>query len=188
MSERVLIAGVGYRNLRDHSVGPELTDRLAGHRWQGDVSVEDLSFGPIAVVQRLEDDAPERRFTRAIFVAGISRAPWRTPGQVYAYRWDGVLPDAAEIQRSVSEAVTGVILLDNTLIVARHFGALPEEIAVVEVEPLVHEFGDGFSEAVVQGFEEACRIVKELAETPSRTAALPVRPLGGGFEARVSIQ
>ena len=29
MRERVLIAGVGYRNLRDHSVGPELIDRLA---------------------------------------------------------------------------------------------------------------------------------------------------------------
>ena len=187
MTERVLIAGVGYRNLRDHSVGPELIDRLAGHRWQGDVSVEDLSFGPIAVVQRLQDDAPECRFTRAIFVAGISRAPWRNPGEVCAYRWDGVLPAAAEIQQSVSEAVTGVILLDNTLIVARHFGVLPEEIAVVEVEPLLHEFGDGFSEPVARGFQEACRIVVELAEHPEHAAGLPVRPLGGGTFSRVSV-
>lgn len=186
MSDRVLVAGVGYRNLRDHSVGPELTDRLAGYSWRGDVSVEDLSYGPIAVVQRLEDDPPERRFSRAVFVAGVARAPSRAPGEVYAYRWDGVLPDHAEIQRAVSEAVTGVILLDNTLIVARHFGVLPDEVVVVEVEPLVHEFGDGFSEPVALAFEAACRTVIDLAEHRAGAAALPLRPLGGGLE-RVSV-
>ena len=35
----------------------------------------------------------------------------------------------------MTEAVTGVIALDNTLVVTRHFGGLPDEVVVIEVEP-----------------------------------------------------
>ena len=182
MSGRVLLAGVGYPDLRDYSVGPVMIERLAPHHWDGEVVVEDLSFNPIAVVQRLDDDPPERRFSRAIFVAGVSRAPWRQPGSVHSYRWDGILPDAEDIQRAVTEAVTGVILLDNTLVVCRHFAALPGQVIVVEVEPLLHEFGDGFSPEVAQGFETATELVIALAEDPARGDALPLRPLGGGLQ------
>src|SRR5262245_245589 len=108
---RTLVAGVGYRNLRDYSLGVVLTDRLAAMNLPGGVSVEDLSFNPIAVVQRLEDDPPGRRFTRAIFIASVNRGT-RMPGTVTAYRWDGVLPSADEIHRAVCDAVTGVIHLD----------------------------------------------------------------------------
>src|SRR5690349_5848379 len=130
---RVLVAGVGYRYLRDHSVGAAVADRLGGRAWQGDVVVEDLSYNPIAVVQRLEDDPPDRRFDRAVFVSSVER-PGRRPGTVTAYRWDGALPPADEIQRAVAEGVTGVIALDNTLVVAAHFEALPPEVLVIEVE------------------------------------------------------
>src|SRR5262245_62855692 len=95
-SGRVLVAGVGYRNLRDHSLGVAVADRLASYQWPTPVSVEDLSFNPIAVVQRLEDDAPEDRFTRAIFISATSRAG-RLPGAVTVYRWDGILPSDEEI-------------------------------------------------------------------------------------------
>ena len=118
---RVLVAGVGYRNLRDHSIGVAVADRLTGHVWAGDVVVEDLSYNPIAVVQRLEDETPERRFTRAVLVGAVERGS-RPAGTVTAYRWDGVLPADEEIHRAVTEAVTGVIALDNTLVVTRHFG------------------------------------------------------------------
>ena len=106
---RVLIAGVGYRNLRDHSIGPLMVDRLSGRAFGGEahVSVEDLSFGPIAVVQRLEDDLPANPFALAIFVAGYPRAPLREPGTLACYRWDGVLPDSEEVQRAVS-ATAGI--------------------------------------------------------------------------------
>ena len=52
----VLIGGVGYRNLRDHSAGVKVTDALAAWAWPAGVIIEDLSYNPIAVVQRLEDD------------------------------------------------------------------------------------------------------------------------------------
>ena len=83
--------------------------------------MEDISYNPIAVVQRLEDEPPERRFERAVVVGAVERGG-PPPGTVTAYRWDGVLPGDEEIQRAVTEAVTGVIALDNTLVVTRHFG------------------------------------------------------------------
>jgi hydrogenase maturation protease len=174
---RVIVAGVGYRNLRDHSVGVEVADRLAVRRWPDDVVVEYLSYNPIAVVQRLEDEPPERRFERAVVVAAVERAG-RPPGTVTAYRWDGVLPADAEVQRAVTEAVTGVIALDNMLVITRHFGALPDEVAVVEVEPAVHEFGEAFSDVVGAVFDAVCRLVTALATDADAVKRLPRASLG----------
>jgi len=177
-SVRVIVAGVGYRNLRDHSVGVEVADRLATASWTDDVVVEDLSYNPIAVVQRLEDESPERRFQRAVVVAAVERGG-RPPGTVSAYRWDGVLPGDEEIQRAVTEAVTGVIALDNTLVVAQHFGALPDEVVVVEVEPAVQEFGDTFSEVVGCQLDGICELVRILATRADTVQQLLHAPLGG---------
>jgi hydrogenase maturation protease len=176
---RVIVAGVGYRNLRDHSVGVEVADRLEGSVGDGTVVVEDLSYNPIAVVQRLDDEPSEQRFERAVVVAAVERAG-RAPGTVAAYRWDGVLPPADEIHRAVTEAVTGVIALDNTLVVTRHFGALPEDVVVVEVEPAVHEFGDTFSEIIARQLDTICTLVQTLATSAEAVERLPRRPLGGG--------
>jgi hydrogenase maturation protease len=175
---RVIVGGVGYRNLRDHSVGVEITDRLEGQAWPDGVVVEDISYNPIAVGQRLEDETPERRFERAVVVGAVERAG-RRPGAVAAYRWDGVLPDDEAIQRAVTEAVTGVIALDNTLVVTRHFGALPDEVVVVEVEPAVHEFGDALSEPVGRVIDAVCTLVRALATDDATVAGLPRAPLGG---------
>ena len=101
---RVIVAGVGYRNLRDHSVGVAVTDRLEREGWPAGVLVEDLSCNPIAVVQRLEDDPPDQRFERAVIVAAAER-PGRTPGSVVAYRWDGALPADEDIHRALATGV-----------------------------------------------------------------------------------
>lgn len=177
MSDRVIVAGIGYRNLKDHSAGVAVADRLAGRAFAADVVVEDLSYNPIAVVQRLDDEPPGRRFTRAVVVAAVERG--RAPGTVTAYRWDGVLPGEDEIQRAVGEAVTGIIALDNTLVVARHFGALPDDVAVVEVEPALHEFGDAPGEAVAAVLDDVCALVAALAEDGPGAAHLARAPLGG---------
>lgn len=177
--QRVIVGGVGYRNLRDHSAGVAVTDRLAGHDWPPGIVVEDLSYNPIAVVQRLDDEPAGSRFARAVFVTAVSRGGGRTPGSVTAYRWDCVLPPADAVQRAVTDAVTGIIMLDNTLVVARQFGALPPEVAVVEVEPLAHEFGDVFSRPVALAFDDVCRTVTRLASDAAAFRALPVAPLGG---------
>jgi len=181
---RVIIAGVGYRNLRDHSIGVEVADRLEKTSWTDAVVVEDLSYNPIAVVQRLEDEPPEQRFQRVVVVGAVERG--RQPGTVAAYRWNGVLPTADEIHRAVTEAVTGVISLDNTLVVTRHFGALPDDVVVVEVEPAVQEFGDTFSEVVGRQLNGVCELVSLLATHDDAVEQLPRSPLGGPAHAGAS--
>jgi hypothetical protein len=54
--------------------------------------------------------------------------------------------------------VTGVISLENLLIVTEAFGAFPDDVRVVEVEPADESWGDGFSpviEAKLEEIEEA---------------------------------
>lgn len=177
---RVIIGGIGYRNLRDHSAGLMVAERLMERELGDDIVVEDLSYNPIAVVQRLDDEPRHRRFARAIFVGAVERGGVRAPGSITAYRWDRELPDAEEIQRAVADAVTGIINIDNTLIVAAHFGALPEQVFVVEIEPLVHEFGEAFSAAVEAAIEPACATVARLVSDGAFAASFVAAPLGGG--------
>ena len=120
---RTLIAGVGYSNLSDLSAGPLVAAWLQRERWPAHVEVDDLSYGPIAVVHRFAEAAPSYR--RLVLIGAADRG--RKAARVRCYRWEGVLPPAEEVQARVAEAVTGVIDLDNLLVVAQQFGALPEE-------------------------------------------------------------
>jgi hydrogenase maturation protease len=156
---QTLIGGVGYWYLRDGSLGPAVAAELGRETWPADVRVEDLSYGPIAVMQRLQDMDPP--FERLVLVAAVRRG--RPPGRVTAYRWDGRLPGAEEVQARVAEAVTGVISLDNLLAVVGFFAALPAEVLVVEVEPEDEGWGEGFSAAVETARPRVTDIVRTLA-------------------------
>ncbi|MGI8855495.1 MAG: hypothetical protein ACR2JW_07075, partial [Thermomicrobiales bacterium] len=50
-----------------------------------------------------------------------------------------------DVQARVCEAVTGVISLENLLIIAQHFDLLPRRTTVIEIEPPDKEFGLGLS-------------------------------------------
>ena len=154
---RVLIGGVGYTFLRDHSVGVEVAERLAALPWPQDVQVEDLSYGPIAAVHYLRETLTEN--DRVILIGAAKRG--RAAGGVYPYRWDGALPEDTEVQARVAEAITGVISLDNLLIVAAHFGALPRDVLVIEVEPEDESWGPGFTPGVEQAIGRVIALVQE---------------------------
>jgi hydrogenase maturation protease len=139
---RVLVGGLGYRNLRDGSVGPWVADELATAASDG-IEVEDVSYHPVGLSQNLQERPP---YDRVVLVASVGRG--RDPGAITCYRWDGRLPDDEEIQARVAEAVTGVISLDNTLIVCGARGGLPNDVRVVEVEPEDEGWGEGFSATV----------------------------------------
>jgi hydrogenase maturation protease len=155
---RVLVGGVGYRFLRDGSVGPYMADRLAERARDG-IEVEDLSYHPVGLSQNLQEREP---YDRLVLVGAVRRG--REPGAVEAYRWDGELPSRKEIQERVSEAVTGVISLDNLLIVCGALGGLPGDVRVVEVEPADDGWGDGFSPAVERRLGE----IEEAVWTSTR--------------------
>ena len=150
---RVLVGGVGYRFLRDASVGPYVSDTLAGEARNG-VEVEDLSYHPVGLAQNLQDRPP---YDRLVLVSAVRRG--REPGSVTTYRWDGVLPSAEKIQERVSEAVTGVVSLDNTLIVCGALGGMPDDVRVVEVEPADDGWGEGFSPAVEERLPDVLEAV-----------------------------
>ncbi|MDQ3484224.1 MAG: hydrogenase maturation protease [Actinomycetota bacterium] len=149
---RVLVGGVGYRFLRDNAVGVILTDQLAAAATD-EIEIEDLGYHPIGFIFNLQE---REAYDRIVLVAGIARG--REPGTVTTYRWDHELPSPKEIQNRVSEAVTGTVSLDNLLIITEAFGAFPEDVRVVEIEPADETWGEGFSpvvEAKLPELEEA---------------------------------
>lgn len=139
---RVLVGGVGYRFLRDESVGPCMADRLAAKARNG-VEVEDLGYHAVGLAQNLQDRPP---YDRVVFVAAVRRG--REPGTLESYRWSGELPPPDAIQGYVGEAAVGLISLDGHLTVCGAFGALPGDVRVVEIEPGEEGWGEGFSPAV----------------------------------------
>lgn len=175
---RTLVGGVGYSNLRDFSVGPLLVGRLEARAraegWPPQVSVEDLSYDPVKIRHLLVGSEPP---VERLVVATAARRG-RAPGSVTAYRWDASLPEPEQIQVRVAEAVTGVIHLDNLLVVLGAFDAAPPEVYVVEVEPEVEAMGDELTPAVARGAARAEEMVRRIA-IGGAGGALPSAPLGG---------
>ena len=100
---RVLVGGVGYRFLRDGSLGPHLTDKLAdepGEMSSNGLEIEDLSYGPVALSMNLQERPP---YDRLVLFAAVERG--RAPGTVEAYRWNRQLPAPDEIQERDLNAI-----------------------------------------------------------------------------------
>lgn len=174
---RVFIAGIGYTYLRDFSVGPVLVPELQQLPWPPGVEIDDLGpGGPIAAVHRFREAPP---YERVIFFGSVSRG--RPPGGVYCYRWDGRLPAADEIQRCVTEAVTGIISLDNMLIIGGYFAVWPPTVIVVEVEPVEEEWGAEFSPLVRAAIPTLIATLQRVALGPidglSTQPTSPAEPL-----------
>ncbi len=151
---RTLIAGVGYRNLRDLSAGNAIVDTLLAMDWPSGVEVEDLSYGPMDALFRFKEAA----FERLIVIGAVAR-PGRIPGEVYRSRWRYEAKPPDQVQARVAEAVTGVISLDNLLIICAHFEVLPPDTIVIEIEPEDGDWGEEFSPRVAAA---ADRIVAQI--------------------------
>ena len=155
----VLVSGIGYSNLSDMSFGRVLLGHLAEMDWPEHVHVEDLNFGPVMILQWLEESPV--KYDRMVLVNAAKRG--RKPGTLEVYRWHGQLPSETEIQARVEEAVTGVIDMENMLIICKHFGELPEEVTIIEIEPENENWGEEFSPAVAARVGEAVEIVRREA-------------------------
>lgn len=151
-----LIAGVGYRNLRDLSAGNAVVDALLPLAWPEGVEIEDLSYGPMDVIFRLR----EARFAR-LFVVGAATGVPVAPGQIRWRRWHYEPEPPGTIQARIAEAVTGVISLENLLVICAHFAALPPEVTVIEIAPEDDSWGDEFSPPVAGAI---ARVVARLRD------------------------
>lgn len=169
----VLIGTIGYHHLRDYSVGPRLLPVLEGMTWPQEVRVEELNWGPIAVVQNFQD-LPEP-YRRVVLLT--ARATGRPVGTVTTHRWQGGLPTDTAVQARIAEAVTGVISAENLLVIGEHFGIWPDETFLVEVQPGQEEAGDVLSPPVAQAIPELIAAVRRAALWPADR--LVTTPLAG---------
>ncbi|HYX82113.1 MAG TPA: hypothetical protein VE714_06960 [Gemmatimonadales bacterium] len=159
----VLIGGVGYRWMGDHSFGLAVCDTLMQEPWPMGVEVADLGYGALYVSLDLLDRMPP--LDRLVLISGRRRE--REPGELVGTRWQPPRrpQDDADVQARVTEAGAGVIDVDHLLAIAQRFGALPGDVYCVELEPLT-EHGPDLSPLAAARVPEACRLVRELALAP----------------------
>lgn len=154
---RTLIGGVGYAWQGDLAFGPLAVAALRQQRWSAEVEVADLSYNPIAVFQQLRDQA----YDRLILIGAVARG---RPGGTYTvYRPADPLPDADEIQARIVESGSGIISLDNIVILARFFGALPADTRLIELEPVEDSWGHDLSPPALAALGQTLALVHSLA-------------------------
>ena len=163
--KKVFIGTIGYHNLRNHSIGPALLPQLQKMNWKEGVEVDELNWGPIAIVQKFQ--SLPTPYDRVILLAAIER-PGRKIGDITVYKWMGNLPAEELIQRCVGDAVTGIISVENLLIIGEYFKIWTGETFVVDVEPGVEEAGEGFTEEMQQAIPDLILTLQQLCNTGNR--------------------
>lgn len=163
----ILVAGVGNPWAGDLDFGPQFVRRFSALEWPPEVLLEDAAVAAQLFVHRLQELAPARVVVVACFPRGDP------PGTIRCYAPHGPAP-ADEVQARLGESVSGVIDLDHVLVVARHYGALPERTTVIEVEPAEQDFGTAFSPAVEAQFGPVLELVRSvLADELAHTVGEP---------------
>ena len=161
----ILVAGVGYQHLSDFSFGSVLVERMQEMEWPEDVQIEDFGWGPISILHWFEE-SPGTKFDRAIFAGAVERG--REPGNLYTYAWLAEKPDPEVVQERISEALTGVISLENLLIIAHHFDALPSDTTVIELEPVEQDWGSDLGETGQRRLAETIEWIRSEVQPGTR--------------------
>ena len=151
-----LVGGIGLPWLRDLDFGTNWLARAATLQWPDDVVLEDLSYAAHRVMHRLQELQPGR-----VVLLGCMPRGTGPPGSIRRYRLSEMPdPDPGEVHDRLGEAVGGIVDLDHTLAVCRHWNALPDDTVVIEVEPAESEFGWGFSQPVEDAVDEVLDMVR----------------------------
>ncbi|MDP3983955.1 MAG: hypothetical protein Q8Q52_02970 [Acidimicrobiia bacterium] len=124
---------------RDLDLGRLLAVELARRELPADVVVEDLSYSAHRVMHTLEELRPRK----LVLVGAVVRGG--PAGEIRRYRLEGPPAEPEEVAERLGESVGGVIDLDHIVVVNRHFGALPDDTVVIEVEAGDDQFGVGYS-------------------------------------------
>lgn len=155
-----LIGGVGLPWLSDLDFGTNWLARAANLDWPAGVLLEDLSYSAHRVMHRLQELRPRR----VILIGCMPRGD--SPGTVRRYRLGDVpRPSDREVHERLTDSVGGIIDLDHTLAVCRHWDALDDDTIVVEVEPAEREFGWGFSPPVEAAVARVLDLVRDEVGT-----------------------
>ena len=162
--KKILVGTIGYHNLGNHSLGPALLPTLQSLTWPQGVDVEEMNWGPIAIVQKFQSLVLS--YDRIILLAAIEREE-RNIGDINIFRWMGRLPDEEMIQACIGDAVTGVISVENLLIIGEHFKIWPAETFIVDVEPGPETAGTEFTPEVQQVIPDFINTIRHLCDIPN---------------------
>ena len=154
----ILVGGVAHLYQGDLDLGRLAVEQLAHDSLGPDVMVEELSYGAVAVAQRLQELRPER----LVLVAAKARN--RVPGSVERREIVPLPRRVDELHAAVADAVSGYIDVDLVLEVAQALDVLPRRTVTIEVEPATTEPSEHLSPAAEAGLLEAVELVRrELA-------------------------
>ena len=137
---KVLIGVVGFSPLVEaFPLGPRLMRRLEAGPWpEVEATVENMTWSPIHIVQRFQDSSLAADRVVLVGAADVCR----DPGRIACHHWQGGSLPPQVLQERVYEAVTGIVSLDNTLMIGEHFGVWPKEVLTVELEMSPQTFGE----------------------------------------------
>ena len=152
----VLVGGFGVPWQRDLDFGSRFVCCAEDLEWPEDVVVEDLSYSALDVLYRLQDLGP----AQVVLVTAAPRGE-DPPGTLRRYSIGVEPPPPEEVHRNLVEAVGGGIDLEQTLAVARHWGALPAGSVMIELEPADTSLGLGLSEEVAACIDSVFAAVRE---------------------------
>ena len=144
-NKKTVLGTIGYHNLSNHSIAPLLIDKIKQMEWAKNVVVEEMNWGPIAIVQWFQTLATP--FDRVVLFTAIQR-PKRKIGDITIFKWGGGVPNDREVQARVGDAVTGVISPENLLIIGEYFKIWPKEVYLVDVEPGPEKAGETLTTSV----------------------------------------
>lgn len=155
----VLVAGFGSPNQRDLDLGRHLVSYLQPLDWSDAVVIEDLSYSAHLVLHRLKELQPRK----LVLIGAVARGT-DAPGSV---RRRDVRQGAADPGRAHADLVAslaGAVDIDRTLEILRHWGGLPPDTVVIEIEPADCSFGVGFTDEAFSCFDTVVPMVRDEAE------------------------
>ena len=162
LNKKTLIGTIGYHILGNHSVPPMLYPHLKEMSWPEHVTIDELNWGPVAVVQMFEAETPP--FERVILLCAIERKG-RDIGQINVFQWKGRLPDEEQIQACVGDAATGVISVENLLVIGEYFKIWKDEVFLVDVEPGPEVAGENWTREMEESIPDLISTIKKLSNS-----------------------
>ena len=168
------MGGVAQLYQGDLDAGRVAVERLSAEDLGPSVLVEELSYGAVAVMQRLEELRPE-----ALVLVGAAQRG-RPGGAVERRRIHGPGRTSEEVQTAVWGAVTGYVSMDLLIDVASGFAALPRRTVAVEIEPVSCEPRAELTPKAQAALERALELVRaEVRRVPVLQLAEDLRQVVG---------
>lgn len=166
----VLVGGVAQLYQGDLDFGRVAIDRLSEEELERHLLVEELSYGAVAVAQRLEEVRP----AGLVLIGAASRG--RAGGTVERRRIHPPALPAEQVRQAVAEAVTGYVTVDLLLEVCAGLGALPERTVAIELEPARTDVSERLSPQARAAVWPALRLLRaEARRAPLLSLADRVR-------------